>query len=1033
MCETLQKSLDTLRQSYSDSLEEKDRIIALLDARLTEVSGGESLLPKLKLRFSTPKKQDEAKAVSIRPSSRKQSPDSTMRTTPLKDRDMVSVSSDVSGPGGQNKGTKLCLSRGQKRHRYTAETISPDQKRQKIAKRNDSSGGKKEHILVPETCDLYNQSNVSAGSEIVSLDDSLRSPNVYRKRDQGGGQRQGGETGGNVEEVCATDIQIIPETVNFFDAYPSSSEEEEEEEEICTQSTIKRAPSQNYSLRSVLCSPPSSDGEDCPTDMRNVVSRRTMQLSGQSVVMETEEEKRCERRVAKTISDGINVTSNSRSQVSGRCVQQNESITCKGSQREKDSDKCTRSNRDRKQDGPSKQDDMFLSVKPFKRETLLLAQEKLVNGKQNSREERKSTRTSQKTNLQTNSHCQSPSALLQSPITKVGGVQEDSIESPSLLQGSKTEEVGEEPESPSILRGSNLMDDDITIIDSPRSSLKEKTSKRAEELCFKEKLDQVDEDESPCILRSKTRMNSRGSSLSVVSFEPLIPNSKSPKKKALKLGKGSKVELVTSNDDSLSSRQLRQTTLSQVFNNSPPRRRKKKTDSQEEEDLQKAIQLSLRDTERPSSYRIGGDVTEEDVEDTTKENTPPFKKPVIPSKKNRSRHCSSESPLKRAAWTDKGSSMLSGQRSPGKRSSMVHDQRSPGKGSSFVQSQRSPGKGSSIVHGQRSPYKGSTILRGQMSNVIDLDETMSPDSARLEKQSEHKSYFGKKKLSSVDCDALSRNGSMDPNVHLSVLCDEDSELILEKVPTRKQLSFHKQEGAGIKESASVEFDFDEIHVPSLNDSVATLRDFRIDDLEHGDNETESRRLTSTCIDEDSQSIPCSSRSVKFGSRKKRAIVTTGYTLEDTKEKDPGKSEEEQEHVARLNDSFDKVPDKAESKYAFVGVVRKQNERRNLIGYECKECYEYYSAMGLGEEEIKERVQSCSKHRAHYVPPQTPPHFWSIGFPDTQECEERGYLNKEEDMDECDIRPAFRRRRKLKKIFKSKDESEEEENVSDSGS
>ncbi|XP_033730116.1 DNA endonuclease RBBP8-like [Pecten maximus] len=280
---------------------------------------------------------------------------------------------------------------------------------------------------------------------------------------------------------------------------------------------------------------------------------------------------------------------------------------------------------------------------------------------------------------------------------------------------------------------------------------------------------------------------------------------------------------------------------------------------------------------------------------------------------------------------------------------------------------------------------------------------MAPDSVRLEKLPRCN-----RTSSSDDSEyTLSRNGSMDPNVHLSVLCDEESELILEshEIPSRKKLSFHKQGDVGIKDRCCIEFDSDEVHAPSLDCSVATLKDFHIDDLAQGDNGPERltstcidedsqgdngpERLTSTSIDEDSQGIPCSSRSVKFGSRKRRVIVTTGYNSEDDCEKEDGNPAEELENMEELDDSFDKLPDKAVAKYAFVGVVRKQNERRNLIGYECKECYEYYSAMGLSDEEVRQRVQTCSKHRAHYVPPETPPHFWSVGFPDTQECEERG--------------------------------------------
>ncbi|KAL8578846.1 hypothetical protein ACOMHN_022139 [Nucella lapillus] len=89
------------------------------------------------------------------------------------------------------------------------------------------------------------------------------------------------------------------------------------------------------------------------------------------------------------------------------------------------------------------------------------------------------------------------------------------------------------------------------------------------------------------------------------------------------------------------------------------------------------------------------------------------------------------------------------------------------------------------------------------------------------------------------------------------------------------------------------------------------------------------------------------------------------------------------------DSFDRVPQKkAQSSYAFAEVVRKQTERRKLKGFSCQDCQKYYQALGVSEGEGRRRMKECSRHRAKQAPPSTPEHFWSIGFPDTQECEER---------------------------------------------
>lgn len=46
-----------------------------------------------------------------------------------------------------------------------------------------------------------------------------------------------------------------------------------------------------------------------------------------------------------------------------------------------------------------------------------------------------------------------------------------------------------------------------------------------------------------------------------------------------------------------------------------------------------------------------------------------------------------------------------------------------------------------------------------------------------------------------------------------------------------------------------------------------------------------------------------------------------------------------------------------------------------------------------EELRPKQMQDACKHRHKYLPPATPEHYWSIAFPNTQECIERGtYMN-----------------------------------------
>lgn len=104
--------------------------------------------------------------------------------------------------------------------------------------------------------------------------------------------------------------------------------------------------------------------------------------------------------------------------------------------------------------------------------------------------------------------------------------------------------------------------------------------------------------------------------------------------------------------------------------------------------------------------------------------------------------------------------------------------------------------------------------------------------------------------------------------------------------------------------------------------------------------------------------------------------------------------------------FDRVPKKQTVPFKYKELpVRNREDRKKLEGYACKCCKDYYEAVGLTEEEIKERMKDCSRHRDRHAPPQTPEHFWSIGFPDTPECKARGYILPTQ------VRPLRRKQKK----------------------
>jgi hypothetical protein len=58
---------------------------------------------------------------------------------------------------------------------------------------------------------------------------------------------------------------------------------------------------------------------------------------------------------------------------------------------------------------------------------------------------------------------------------------------------------------------------------------------------------------------------------------------------------------------------------------------------------------------------------------------------------------------------------------------------------------------------------------------------------------------------------------------------------------------------------------------------------------------------------------------------------------------------------------------------YYETVRKQSERADLRGFECKECKEFYKVLG----KEKGFCSHVSRHRGQFTPPETPPGFWDI--------------------------------------------------------
>ena len=79
------------------------------------------------------------------------------------------------------------------------------------------------------------------------------------------------------------------------------------------------------------------------------------------------------------------------------------------------------------------------------------------------------------------------------------------------------------------------------------------------------------------------------------------------------------------------------------------------------------------------------------------------------------------------------------------------------------------------------------------------------------------------------------------------------------------------------------------------------------------------------------------------------------------------------------DSYDELPTTSSDfemkrKYAHV-PVKKKEDRKNLTGYTCTECRDYYKNCNLPKEKIMELVQKCSRHRSTLPPPTNSPKEW----------------------------------------------------------
>ncbi|KAL5013444.1 hypothetical protein ScPMuIL_007714 [Solemya velum] len=1000
LCSSLQSTLSSVDRAYKQTILEKEKVIRMLESQLREFQSLDTECQNDSFFLSVG---------SIKPvqGKKEQSPDSTSKTA-------------NGNSVGANANPRSKLHRlKQKRCRYI-EDILPEVKKSRRESVTDIHWDASERkqslslnsdlqsidgcfvtkqlddviqtntntnfcVLVPETCDPGDCTVFD--EHLSSVCDTPTKVKVSNSRTK-------------KIKIADTQIKTVPETYDvgqLSDEYddtiagtPVKNEntkslvfsqagktaintnngEEDNNSVTETQSTVKECTQRKRHISSQdFLQSPESDSGDMDVTMENVISHRTLNLSGTSCI---EEEDHFQENQKKTTN------SDESSHLHGKMGRTKLYLDTRNRDEQCNEKKTTNGTDMNEICHTGLEIDPDVTVlSPEVLRVLPIMQLENFAGRKTSFlpfEEAKPVMTS--TQMFDSCH---PNSNFKSPANK-GSVQTVFVceKSPSVFTGKKpypknvvsTDFKGciselSDPESPLLLRP--LSDSQNRT---NRTSHKKKLQKISSESVHMNKSDDIENtDVSGNILQRPSKAmseishnyNSQEDDVQIEQKKLSPHNKKSTTEKNLEIGNTKSKKILGAiefEDNAAISRILKQTTLSQAFTKNPKRRNKAPLDyhyiqSQKKQDIEKAIQMSLDETHSHGFVLP--------LNGKEKENSPPFKKPQIPQKKKKS-------PKSKKIRRD---------------SKVAKDDTDP----------------------------DETIAP---HSIIDLNQDSNP--------------------------RTDLNGSLDPDVQLSLYCKESVDLDdvgsssdLERVSctvntdkgNHSSTTNKKKQTMSEKINCVLETDiedsdntiFHEENLPPKTnkqskklknlDSAVTLNTDVTDEVD------EIKITESVELEGESQNIPSS---YKFSGKKRRQRRQLDNHLEgsncelteDNDSKQTGKEDD-------LDNSFDKRPKKKDVDFAYTDVVKKQNERRKLTGHVCQECYEYYKTTGMSEEEIQERIQNCSRHRSKYIPPDTPEHFWSIGFPDTQECEERGYINVEEDT-----KPSrHRRKRQLQKMFKSR--------------
>ncbi|WVR00144.1 hypothetical protein IAU59_007286 [Kwoniella sp. CBS 9459] len=189
-------------------------------------------------------------------------------------------------------------------------------------------------------------------------------------------------------------------------------------------------------------------------------------------------------------------------------------------------------------------------------------------------------------------------------------------------------------------------------------------------------------------------------------------------------------------------------------------------------------------------------------------------------------------------------------------------------------------------------------------------------------------------------------------------------------------------------------------------STRTPAAMKIADTASSSSSTKKRRVT----DIDMDGLTPDQKAIK---RKLLAKMPASERRELYKDyKGKGRYVRPEEVQTSVREEYEIDPEQNEgAAFAFHDVKRKRAERRQMHGGDCECCKDYYEAVGelprfnhgpvwrdepvsadegdrRAEDAVREHQNRVSRHRETWTKPPTPPGYWKIGFPSTQDVLEQ---------------------------------------------